>query len=188
MKVKIKIIGKIGYTLAIFFLALIAGIVAISALNLPSGVRLYTVQSGSMEPALSIGSLVIVKPQETYQKNQVITFKSKADINNPRPENTTTHRIVDVREVEEQQVYITKGDANDAEDIDPVLENQVIGSELFSIPWIGHIVSFARTREGLISLIVVPAVVIIYSEIINIKKELVRIYRKIKISEQIKAK
>jgi len=71
--------------------------------------------------------------------------------------------------------YVTKGDANDAPDSQAVAEELVLGKTIFSIPLLGYPVSFAKTREGLIILIVIPATMIIYSEILNIKNEAKRL-------------
>jgi len=69
------------------------------------------VQSGSMEPAIHTGSVVMVKPASDYKIGDVITFgevsKTKAPI---------THRIYDIKVVDGNPVYITKGDANNAPD------------------------------------------------------------------------
>ncbi len=176
----LKLVKKISYWLIIIFLALIAGTVGISALNLPKGFRLYTVLSGSMEPSVPVGSLVLVKPQGEYKEGQVITYKSRSDINNPTPENTTTHRIVEIIEDNDRMQYVTKGDANDVNDSEPISKGQIIGGMIFSIPLAGHIISFAKTQEGLIVLIVIPAVIIVYSEIINIKNELGKVFNKVK--------
>jgi hypothetical protein len=50
----------------------------------------------------------------------------------------------------------------------------------FAIPLMGYVISFARTREGLIILVIVPAVIIVYSEILNIKTQLVKVFNKVK--------
>jgi len=57
---KIKLVGQIIYWLILAGLGLVAVFVAVSALNLPGGWKLFTVQSGSMQPAISVGSLVLV--------------------------------------------------------------------------------------------------------------------------------
>ena len=80
---KLKL-GNFIYRLILTGLGLVAVFVAVSALNLPGGWKLFTVQSGSMQPAISLGSLVIVKPAGEYVVGDVITFKT-----GPTP---TTHR------------------------------------------------------------------------------------------------
>ena len=179
-KNKLKLITRIFYGLVILVLALIAGTVAISALDIPGGFKLYTVMSGSMEPTLPVGSLVVVKSQDNYGVEDIVTYKAEKDRSVKNPQNTTTHRIARIEEGD----YVTRGDANEVEDLVPVKKDLVLGKVVFSLPLIGRVVSFAKTREGLIFLVVVPAVIIVYSEILNIKSELVRIYKKVKEVDQ----
>jgi hypothetical protein len=87
------------------------------------------------------------------------------------PKLTTTHRIYEVKIEDGKEQYITKGDANDAPDSVPTSKDLVLGKTIFSIPLLGYPVSFAKTREGLIILVVIPATIIVYSEAITIKNE-----------------
>jgi len=64
--------SNIFYWLLVAALFLIAVTFTVSELDLPGGVKFYTIQSGSMEPALHTGSIVAVKPQDTYQKGDII--------------------------------------------------------------------------------------------------------------------
>ncbi len=171
-----KLLRKIGYWLVVAVLVVIAGVTAVSALDIPGSIKLYTVQSGSMAPAIPAGSLVISKPADDYYMGQVITFKAEKDKLIKNPKFTTTHRIYDVKETALGQIeYVTKGDANDAPDSQAVAKELVLGKTIFSIPLLGYPVSFAKTREGLIILIVIPTTMIIYSELLNIKNEAKRL-------------
>ena len=163
---KIKLVGNLIYWLILAGLGLVAVFVAVSALNLPGGWKLFTVQSGSMQPAIRVGSLVLVKPAGEYAVDEVITFKT-----GPAP---TTHRINRI----EAGVIITKGDANDTPDSEPVRPENIIGKVVLSLPYAGYPVTFAKSKEGFLLLIVIPATLIIYSEILNIKNEIKKLRRK----------
>jgi len=163
---KIKLVGNLIYWLILAGLGLVAVFVAVSALNLLGGWKLFTVQSGSMQPAISVGSLVLVKPAGEYAVDEVITFKT-----GPAP---TTHRINRI----EAGVIITKGDANDTPDSEPVRPENIIGKVVLSLPYAGYPVTFAKSKEGFLLLIVIPATLIIYSEILNIKNEIKKLRRK----------
>jgi len=162
----IKHLGKIIYWLILAGLGLVAVFVGISALNLPGGYKLFTVRSGSMRPQIPTGSLVVVRPAADYQVGEVITFK-----NAPTP---TTHRIQNISE----GIYLTKGDANAAPDSETVTAEQIIGKALLAVPYAGYPVAFAKTKEGFMLLIVVPATMIIYGEALNIKNEIKKLRRK----------
>jgi len=151
--------------------------VAVSSLNIPGGIKLFTVQSGSMEPTIRKESLIISRPFTTYSTGEIVTFKSESDRQNKNPKITTTHRIYKVELINNKLVFTTKGDANKSADAGTIDEGLIIGKEIFSIPLLGYPISFAKTKEGLIILIVIPATIIIYSELINIKNEAQRLLR-----------
>jgi len=168
-----KLIGKIGRILyaAIFvFLIIIGGLVAISILKIPGNYKLFTVQSGSMEPVIKQGSIVVVKPFKDYKKGDIITTREPAN-----PKVSLTHRIVNIKNKNGKISYVTKGDANKSPDTEKRPKENVLGKALFSVPYIGYPVSFAKTRDGLIFLIVIPATLIIYSELLTIKNEVRRL-------------
>lgn len=169
---RLKTCGTVVYVVTIGTLLVIAAVVAMSALPIPGGIKLFTVQSGSMEPAINTGSVVVVKPQSEYRLNDIITFKDKKDIANKQPATTTTHRVHDIKQTEMGIMYQSKGDANSAPDGEFVSPDLVIGKVIISIPLIGFPVSFARTQTGLLVLIVIPSTLIVYSELMNIKKEI----------------
>lgn len=96
----------------IFFVCLVSVWILTQA-----GVEAYTILSGSMEPTLYTGDLVLVSTKETeIQRDDMIAFRMG--------ENIVVHRVIDVREGEQ---YVTKGDANQQADLDLVEKDQVIG-------------------------------------------------------------
>lgn len=173
MKIKFNTIKKVIYALAVVVMFLIASLLALNALDVPNGIKLYTVKSGSMEPAIKTGSIVISRPESQYQVDDVITYKTE---NYTNPNDTVTHRIVEIVN-DNPASYYTKGDANDSRDGQEVLNDNVLGKVIFSIPFLGYPVFFAQTQTGLIVMIIIPATMIVYSELLNIKKEIVRIIK-----------
>lgn len=120
-----------------------------------------------MAPAVKMGSLVIVKPMDDYQIGDVITFGKVTKTKAP-----TSHRIYDIKVVEGEPYYITKGDANNAPDQREVSRREVIGKVLFNIPYLGYAVDAAKKPFGFMLIIVVPAAIIIYDEARNIWLEI----------------
>lgn len=135
-----------------------------SALPIPGGIKTFVVQSGSMEPEIGTGSVVVVKPAESYAKDDVITFGPRSKTKPP-----TTHRIL---EVTDKGSYVTKGDANTDADIRPVNRHEVIGRVVFSIPYVGYAVAAAQKPWGFMLIVVIPAVLIIWEEAHKIWREL----------------
>jgi|WetSurMetagenome_2_1015567.scaffolds.fasta_scaffold257378_2 signal peptidase I len=143
------------------------GILAVSSfLPIPGNIKLLIVQSGSMEPAIHKGSLIFVKTMGEYSVGDVITRKTDD------PKVTITHRILKKEEVSGKTVFETKGDANNVSDGEKISEEMIIGKELWSLPYLGYLVGFAKTMPGLILFIIIPAVIIIYDEMNKIKKEI----------------
>ena len=67
---------KTIYYIFIAFIATIALLLIISVLPITGNYKVMTVLSGSMEPTIKMGSIVVVKPQENYKIGDIITFTS----------------------------------------------------------------------------------------------------------------
>lgn len=175
----VKTLANIFYWLAITAVLVIAVGTALSVFQAPGGYRAFVVQSGSMEPTIKTGSVVLVAPQTNYGKNEIITFFANPNkINLKDPQSTVTHRIVATETQDGQTVFQTKGDANEDPDMETITEKQILGKTVFSLPYLGYGVAFAKTQTGFITLIVIPGTLIIYSELMNIKKEIQRLFKK----------
>jgi len=133
-----------------------------------AGYQIYIVLSGSMSPEFDEGSLALVREVEPEQLviGDVITFRSQAE-----SESLTTHRIVEVN-LDDGLKFITRGDANLANDPNPVLADNVVGRVTGSVPYIGYLMNFVQTRQGLILLIFIPGILIIVYELSKIFKYL----------------
>ncbi len=142
--------------------------VVFSFVPFPGNYKIFVVESGSMEPAIHTGSLIFVKPETNYKVGDIITRKT----NNSKI--TITHRIVKKEKQEGKIIFDTKGDANNAPDEANFSQDDIIGQEKVAIPWLGYPVNYAKTTQGLILLIIIPAVVIIYDEMQKIKKEILK--------------
>lgn len=128
--------------------------------SLIPGYEVRIVQSGSMEPAISTGSVVVLKKMPSYTEGQVITFGGEARGSIP-----TTHRIIGTEVVGGELVFITKGDANPEADVDPVEASSVRGAVLVTIPALGYLLDFARQPIGFALLIGLPALLIVTEEV-----------------------
>jgi len=131
------------------------------------GIKLFTVQSGSMEPAIKIGSLVFTKTESNYYKDDIITF-----FNTPTKKETITHRIYKVLNKDGNLYYQTKGDANDSADNNAISSEMIVGKTILTIPYLGYPIAFSRTLPGLIILIIIPALLIIIEEGFAIKEQI----------------
>ena len=123
-----------------------------------------------MEPSIPVGSMVIVKSSQEYRVGDVITFG--ADTQGQIP---TTHRIAEVREEDGRTRFVTKGDANEVADPETTALRDVIGKVLFSVPYAGYVLDFARTPLGFGVLIGIPATIVILEEVGSIVREVRRL-------------
>ncbi len=106
----------------------------------------YTVISGSMEPEIQTGSLVYIgqiEPQDV-QVNDVIAFYGGRDSNA-----IITHRVVENRVVMGE--FITKGDANQTNDMNPVSYDELIGRVELTIPKFGVVAQMLTGMQGKIA-------------------------------------
>lgn len=91
------------------------------------------VGSGSMEPKMYPGDVVIIAkmPADNIELGDVIQFRV--------PEGATVmHRVIEIQETEESgKLFITKGDANDEPDSEPVRPENVVGKAVMTIPKVG---------------------------------------------------
>ncbi|KKQ69669.1 MAG: Signal peptidase I [Candidatus Shapirobacteria bacterium GW2011_GWE2_38_30] len=103
MQTLAKIFNIFYKILTVLLIAIILTI-ATSLIPLPGNYRIYSVVSGSMEPALHVGSIVFVRPLSDYQIGDIVTFKTPKD-----PKNTVTHRLTAKDTSKDQIIYSTKG-------------------------------------------------------------------------------
>ncbi len=143
--------------ISVIILILIIVFLFVSGQNLFS-YKPYIIQSGSMEPSIMTGDVVLVKKQNTYSLNDVVTFK-----NNNR---VSTHRIIE----ENNDLFVTKGDANQIKDSEEIKSNQIFGKVVMTLPKLGYIVSFGRSPKGFFLLFFIPGIIIVFNEFKNIKK------------------
>lgn len=160
-----NVLRTVVTTVLFILTVIVASIVILTGTRELYGYRVYTVTSGSMEPTISTGSLIVVRARSDYGVNDIATYKSPTIANK-----IVTHRIVEETRKADRPAYIFKGDANDARDVDVVPQTNLIGAYLFGIPLIGYVIEFARTPMGAILLIVIPGTIIIWEEIKNIKQ------------------
>ncbi|WP_096269354.1 signal peptidase I SipW [Paucisalibacillus globulus] len=121
------------------------------------GYQLKTVLSGSMEPGIKTGSIIAVKPggdMTRFKQDDVITFMEEDG-------KLITHRITEVVANGDSVMYRTKGDNNNAEDINPVLSENVVAEYTgFTIPYVGYVINFSQSQNGAF-LLLIPGILLI---------------------------
>ncbi len=157
----------VAYYIFIAAIAALGLLLVVALFPIQGNIQIKIVKSGSMEPTIHTGSIVVVKPSPVYQKGDIITFGPDT-----KKEIPITHRIIEVRGTDAQTRFFTKGDANEDKDMKEIASREVIGKVLFSVPYLGYVIDFARKPLGFFLLIIIPACIVIAEELITIWKEL----------------
>lgn len=127
------------------------------------GVQSYTILSGSMSPAIPVGSIVLTRPASSYGLHDVITYSHNAQM--------VTHRIVAITGRGSESVYTVKGDANAIPDTDVIPIANVRGKVTTVFPYLGILIGYIRTPFGFFSTIVLPGILFIALELYAIHEE-----------------
>lgn len=151
----IKKILQVG-TIGGFILAAAVFMLFYRPVLLAGDTHYLVVRTGSMEPTLPVGSVVVIKPADPnkLQKDEIICFELSES-------QSLTHRIIDIVD----DGFITKGDANKAPDNFIVEKKDIIGKVIFTIPYLGYLNYFVNTPLGFTLLIILPATLIIAEEL-----------------------
>lgn len=122
--------------------------------------RSFLVLSGSMEPTIMTGDIIIVSSQPEYFVRDVVTFRNV-------DERIVTHRLM--KKIVEKDVarFETKGDANRSEDEDFIQSDKILGKVVFVIPKLGYLVEFSKTVPGFVIFIAIPAFLLLVGEILD---------------------
>ena len=150
---KVKKPGRVLPTLFNFAgtLLLVAVIALCAPLTVPllMGYEVYDVVSGSMEPELPVGSAVYVKAVELsdVQEGEIIAYRSSNSV--------VIHRVVINRTTLKE--FVTKGDANNVEDPEPIPYDAVIGRMEVKVPILGTFMAIYSSTIGKVYLLLAAA-------------------------------
>ena len=114
-----------------------------------------------MEPEIMTGSVVFsTLKNEEVNKGDIVVFKSPDN-----EEITVIHRVMDINGEE----YTTKGDNNENEDSWVLFKSNILGTVIFTIPYLGYVIDFMKTPLGFGLVLGIPALILIISFIKRIK-------------------
>jgi signal peptidase len=140
---------------AILIMLMIASALTYLAPHL--GWRVDALSSGSMEPQLKVGDLVVawpVKP-ETIVVGDVITLRPVS-----AGQDMITHRVFSIGQGSSLS-FKTKGDANSIPDPISVPAQNILGKVCFHVPYLGYVTEFLKTKYGFLLALVVPSLAVI---------------------------
>lgn len=123
------------------------------------------VLTGSMEPKISSGDLIICKQIDSDQVkvDDIIAFFD--------PDSTgqavLTHRVTAIVSEGGRLMFRTKGDANNAEDASLVPAESLVGVYRSRIPGAGNVAMFMQSTAGLIVCVVLPLILLVGWDLIR---------------------
>ena len=124
--------------------------------------KAYVITTNSMEPELKKDDVVVIKKAkaDNLKQGDIITFKQNGE--------TITHRIVQIDDIEDGKLYITKGDNNNVQDEQGLRFDQIEGKLVIKIPQLGKMVT--SFKNGIIIVLVLLISAIIYLNRITAKE------------------
>jgi signal peptidase len=136
----------VAWVLGLVLLAATAGALAVALYPTITSGSAMAVLSGSMSPKYPVGAMVFTRPVDPAEVvvGDVITFQRPAN-----PAELVTHRVVAVDASTGAPVFTTKGDANNAADLDPVPASAVQGRLWFGVPQLGRTAAILHSPQGL---------------------------------------
>jgi len=145
MKVVLRIGRYFVVTLLVLFILINVILIirsAVSGKEMPLifGYGKAVVATGSMEPVIEPGDMIIFHEQGNYEAGDIVVFEA---------ENFVTHRIIETTE----NGFITQGDANNKDDGE-IHGEQIIGKVVYIVPKVGYIVDFIKSPFGMLVLVI----------------------------------
>lgn len=114
--------------------------------------------SGSMEPAVPVGSIVYTNrwiKQENIKEGDIIAYGLSGGV-------SVLHRVVETDK--NSRIWRTKGDANEVSDPGAVSYEQYLGKMIFSLPYVGYLISVFKRRSIWLGTIAVGILLLILQQ------------------------
>jgi signal peptidase len=121
------------------------------------GMKSLTVLSGSMEPTIHVGDIVVVRqiaPTDA-RIGDVVTFRDPSD-----PRKLVTHRVRKISVADGDVAFETKGDANSATEHWRIAKAGTIGLVMYRVPRLGYVLFYVHGTLGRLLLVVLPALLL----------------------------
>lgn len=135
-----------------FLILIIIIVILLRLLVSVFGFNFFIVSSGSMQPELEVGDLIIVAPSGEYNIGDIVTYETDNVY--------VTHRITEINYDE----IITQGDANNAADL-PVARSAIVGK------CIGHVPDFKNILKYFSYIAIAAAILVVGITAVSLIKE-----------------
>ncbi len=162
-----RVVFFIVFALLIILLFIFTALAAdrvIAKSNIPSvfGFSPLTVLTGSMEPEIYPGDMVVIHRQSDYAVGDTITYVVEGG------KSSVTHKIIRSYVESGTTYYITQGINNNTEDEFPVAKSQVAGKVVLIIPGLGTFLEWLKTPSGIVLILLFACIVVAAVYIIKV--------------------
>lgn len=162
-----RVVFSIVFALLIVLLFIFTALAAdrvIAKSNIPSvfGFSPLTVLTGSMEPEIYPGDMVVIHRQSDYAVGDTITYVVEDG------KSSVTHKIIRSYVESGTTYYITQGINNNTEDEFPVAKSQVAGKVVLIIPGLGTFLEWLKTPSGIVLILLFACIVVAAVYIIKV--------------------
>lgn len=149
----------IASALSCAFLTLAVALLGGLMLAATAGYRGYTVMSGSMEPVIATGDLVVNQPIGPLDARvgDVVTFLDPGGSGR-----LITHRVQSIDVMPQIVDVVTKGDANTAVERWSIVRDGRLGRVVLDVPRVGYAMAVLRSRLGQVAMVVLPALLLMF--------------------------
>lgn len=137
---RILLIVAISLIIGFGMYATVAKYIARNPFPMPFGVGISVVQSGSMEPTLSVGDLIFVGESESYTVGDIVVFDDGKSL--------VVHKIISI----DGDTVITQGDANNIAD-SPIQMKEIYGKVKFSVVGVGYVVNVLKSTPVTVAIL-----------------------------------
>lgn len=154
-----KIISIIEYVV-IFLIIFVNIILVYKTIHNPNktpdlfGKKAFIIISGSMIPTINIGDIVLINNSTDVHKDNIIAFREDGVV--------IVHRIIDEVVSNEGIVYQTKGDNNNAADINLVEVSNIEGVYKGKIPYVGKVVLYLYNNLWIVAILIIVFILFRY--------------------------
>lgn len=120
------------------------------------GYKAYIITTDSMKPQINAGDITIVKDtkEENLEVGDVIAFKKNDKV--------ITHRITNIEEQNEKNIYTTKGDNNNLEDNEKIEYSEIEGENVLTIPKLGYFIHALENQIVFLFIILILLIVLFF--------------------------
>ena len=128
------------------------------------GYKPFIVLSGSMEPTILAGDIIVTKniAPEQIVKGDVIAFRAEKNT-------VVTHRVTDVQTANGLS-FLTRGDANTGADARAVRVEELEGIYHWRVAGVGKFAMFLQTPIGMLLFVITPLSLFIIYDIVSRNK------------------